>query len=1325
MAEPYDKCACTPAPATTTTTAAPTTTTTTAAPTTTTTTQAPTTTTTTAAPTLPAGYVRILPSQNDVGDQTWTPNSVTIAVGQTIYWDQLVGHSVYQTIDATSITAASGGISGVGQTFQVTFTADMVRNNGAYGGNKFYFRCGPHTTMFLQVAVTGVEVPTTTGAPTTVAPTYGTGYAGYCPAAGYQSSVLGIRYFVDPLPIPPVAQPTRSDATGDYYDIPITEFTTSIHSDLTPVEVRGYGGSYPGPTIVAVQDRQVTINWANNIAAGSTFMSVDTIPAGLSTTRIVTHLHGGDTTAGSDGMPEQSVDVGGVYTTTYLNREGPSTLWYHDHAMGNTRSNVYGGLAGVYLLRSPSEASLDVPTGANEIPLVIQDKQVAKDANGNAYLYYPQAWTMTFYGQVMSVNGKIWPYTVVTPTNYRFRIINASNGRHMHLRFSNPNLRFIVIANDQGYLSAPVTTDAFTLAPAERIDVIINFCGYDGQDILLLNDANTPYPGNANPFSATVGIDPCLQGRIMQFRVRGTSASPCPAQSNTGIATVEKNPVMAVTASQSIKTRELVFSQPPGAHMPMQGVRASDGTITTYMYDDPTTEFVKAGSVETWIVYNLTPESHPVHIHSASMKIVSRRPIDVAAMQNNKQLVYTGNAIAPEAWEAGPKDVIRADPGQALTILVKFTDHKGKFMWHCHILEHEDNHMMRPLVVNDDGSPIDVPVVTTTTSAPTTTTTTAAPTTTTTTVAPTTSSNAYAFVGCYVILEAATGLPGQGSTAYSCGQASYTADPNYKFAVTSINGYCYRTVTPRESSKTANSNCGTDIRGDYTGRLYNGVYYYAVYQFTANAPAIYNPPTTAAPTASSAAYTLLGCYIILESTGGSATYPTAYTCGKYAYGVNPNGKFALTDIANSCYYTAVPRESTKVALSNCAVDANGDYRGRLYGGTYYYAVYQYTANAGPVFNGLPTTTTTAAPSTGSPTTSSNAYTFAGCYTILDSAAALPGQGQTAYTCAQGSFNADQSSKFAVTSISNYCYNTVTPRESTKSANSNCGIDSRGDYTGRLYNGVYYYAVYQFTANAPAVFAGPTTTTTVAPSTSSGAYNLLGCYVILESTGGAYTPYPTAYTCGKRTYGVDPNGKFALTDISNYCYSTAVPRESSKVALSNCAVDANGDYRGRLFGGTYYYAVYQFTANAGAIFNGTPTTRAPTTTTTTTTAPTTTTTRAPTTTTTTVAPTATTTTAAPTTTTTLAPTTTTTTRAPTTTTTTIAPTTTTVAPYQCWTCPAGYKHWWELGMQEPADKCACVATQSVSCWTCPAGWAHWYEVGWMAPTNGDQCQCVRQ
>ncbi len=694
--KPWDRCTCVIPPPGWTMPAA-TTTTTTAAPTTTTTTLAPTTTTTTLAP-LPAGQYRIVPTTSNVGFYIWNPAEITINVGETIVWDSLPSHNVYQTISADSLVAVPNGItSGAnGVMFSQTFTSAMVLENTQYGGNKFFFRCGPHSTMFLTVIVNGVVVPTTTIAPTAAIPTYGTGYAGYCPATGYPSKILGMRYFVDALPIPAIAQKdAASTATLDVYTISATEFQYKIHTDIDAITVRGYNNMYPGPTIIANKGKQVKVNWKNNIPANSNFMKVQTIPAGLTTTRSVTHLHGIETTVASDGMPEYAVESGQTYTATYSNTQSPMMLWYHDHALGITRSNVYAGLAGLYLLKSPSESVMSaLPTGANDIPLVIQDKILATDAQGKPYQYYPTAWSMSNNGQVILVNGKVWPYLQTTPTLYRFRVINASNSRFMYLTFSNPNMKFIVLANDQGYLSAPLVTTAIVLSPAERVDVLINFCGFEGQDILLMNQANAPYPSGVG-YSATIGIDPCLSGRVMQFRVRG-AVQTCKATPTTGLATVEKHPVMAVTTAQAVRTRELVLKMNNG--MPLQGTRAANGVVTTYMYDDPPTETVKAGSVEIWKIYNLTPESHPVHIHTASFRILSRQGFDVAKF-NAGQVVLKGTATNPNGWEAGPKDVARADPNSVLTLLVKFGTNTGRFMWHCHILEHEDMHMMRPLII--------------------------------------------------------------------------------------------------------------------------------------------------------------------------------------------------------------------------------------------------------------------------------------------------------------------------------------------------------------------------------------------------------------------------------------------------------------------------------------------------------------------------------------------------------------------------------------------------------------------------------------------------
>jgi polyvinyl alcohol dehydrogenase (cytochrome) len=648
-------------------------------------------------PPVSSSAVTILPGTSDTGDFNWVPSSVTVNVNDVVHWGELDGHSVYQTISASSLVPVSNGIfsGSAGSDFSFNFTRAAVTTNG--NNPLFYFRCGLHAGMFIQVTVSGI--PTTTAVPTAPQPTSGTGYGGNCPAPGYKSSVLGLRYFVDPLPIPEVALPI-SNSTGDYYTITVNDMLSKIHTDLAPVWVRGYNGQSPGPTIVATSGRSVTVNWVNNISMWSNLLpNVETIPYGLTTTRIVTHLHGGDNDVSSDGLPEQAVDSGLIYTATYMNNQQPGMLWYHDHSMGITRSNVYLGLAGFYIIRSPSlESKMNLPSGTLELPLMIQDKIVAKDSTGQPYLYYPDSWQMQFYGEVMMVNGKIWPYVNVQPARYRLRILNASNGRFLHLRFSNTTVNFNVYGNDQGYMNSVATVPALTLSPSERVDAIVDFCKYKGQMIILQNNANAPYATSTSSNTATSGTDPCLQGRIMMFRVASTGPA-CGAAPSLNLVTAPKNPVMSVTLSQSIYTRDLVLDKSSQDIMPLMGTRDANGNIQMYMYEDPATEIVKAGSVETWRIINMASEAHPVHIHSSQFRILSRQKFDVNIMRTNGSLVFTGAAVTPYTYESGAKDVVTADAGMVTTLLVLFTNHVGTHLWHCHILEHEDMMMMRPLVI--------------------------------------------------------------------------------------------------------------------------------------------------------------------------------------------------------------------------------------------------------------------------------------------------------------------------------------------------------------------------------------------------------------------------------------------------------------------------------------------------------------------------------------------------------------------------------------------------------------------------------------------------
>jgi spore coat protein A len=252
---------------------------------------------------------------------------------------------------------------------------------------------------------------------------------------------IGLTHYVDALPIPALAVPTTGTTGGQAtYDIEMTEFQQQLHRDLPPTTVWGYGGTFPGPTIEAASDTTVTVNWINNLGRTTHILPVDQCPHGPNywqdTARTVVHLHGAHVPARFDGYPEYDFLTGEQDTYIYPNTQLPSTLWYHDHALGITRLNVYMGLAAFYIIRDPFETALGLPAGEFEVPLVIQDRSFNPDGS----LLYPAALQQTFYGDNILVNGMVWPFHNVKQGKYRFRLLNGSNSRVYTLALSNDNM---------------------------------------------------------------------------------------------------------------------------------------------------------------------------------------------------------------------------------------------------------------------------------------------------------------------------------------------------------------------------------------------------------------------------------------------------------------------------------------------------------------------------------------------------------------------------------------------------------------------------------------------------------------------------------------------------------------------------------------------------------------------------------------------------------------------------------------------------------------------------------------------------------------------
>ena len=561
--------------------------------------------------------------------------------------------------------------------------------------------------------------------------------------------------FVNPLPNPldNVLVPDTTTYPGfNYYQVGMRQVRQYLGivdpATGTPLSttVWGYNGFYPGPTFEAYRGKPVKVFYTNNLVnkLGQPLphlLPVDTtVHCGLDVygqnsycrpmVRTVPHLHGGHVPDHSDGHPEAWFSagfgqIGWRWSRTlydYPNDQHAATLWYHDHAMGATRLNVYAGLAGFYLLRDGTESQLQkeglLPMYPYEIPMVIQDRSFY---NTGALAYPNEPWldpdtgkplsldpitgavvpsiVPEFFGDHILVNGKTWPVLEVEPRQYRIRILNGSDARFYNLSWGNRLLgasdyilrppQIWQIGTDGGFLPQPVPISSLLLAPGERADLIVDFSPWylAGKTFYLSNNANTPYPDGDPP-------DPRTTGVIMAIKVTKTLSNIPDTKLPEKLEDIND-----LVPTPGLPAREVLLAEgtdPIGRIQPLLGTSA----LGPLMWDDPITETPRVGTTEVWSVINTTVDAHPVHLHLVEFQILDRTPFDTASYVPGKPetLVLTGPPVPPDPNETGWKDTVRANPGEVTRVIAKF-DLTGFYVWHCHILEHEDHEMMRPLRV--------------------------------------------------------------------------------------------------------------------------------------------------------------------------------------------------------------------------------------------------------------------------------------------------------------------------------------------------------------------------------------------------------------------------------------------------------------------------------------------------------------------------------------------------------------------------------------------------------------------------------------------------
>jgi spore coat protein A, manganese oxidase len=533
------------------------------------------------------------------------------------------------------------------------------------------------------------------------------------------------------LPVPPKAV---KGALSGAYKITVDESTQAMHPKLPAVKVWGYNNGpktsgYLGPTIeVDKNDPNPTkVEFTNNLPTTHLLPVDNNLPRPEGGTergtrpRILTHLHGAFVDGENDGNPYATQDeyetgsvAGATQRVSYPSQPRATMLWYHDHAMAMTRLNVYAGLAGIFLVRDENDTGTEpnpigIPGGRYEVPIVIQDKSFS----GGQFFYSPDDnWIPEFFGDTPVINGAVQPFLTVEPRMYRLRFLNGSQSRFYNLKLD--DVPFYQIGSEGGMFDKPVRMKSIVLLPAERADVIVDFRGLSGKNIELKNRSLPK--GVVSPATPRISS-------LMQFRVRGTANRPGP----TSIPTALPGSKPSLPDSDVVKTRyitleEVLDDDGNPVRLAIDGRYFDDGTDED---DDGVDERPLEGTVEDWLFINISADTHPIHMHLTNFQVMGRTPLDGTRYARDLDRARKGLAgaptllpnntihptdyllgpeVAPEPKEKGWKDTVGANPNQVTRIRQRFdlpadASVPQKYVYHCHILEHEDNDMMRPFEV--------------------------------------------------------------------------------------------------------------------------------------------------------------------------------------------------------------------------------------------------------------------------------------------------------------------------------------------------------------------------------------------------------------------------------------------------------------------------------------------------------------------------------------------------------------------------------------------------------------------------------------------------
>ncbi|MGW4202453.1 O-aminophenol oxidase PhsA [Streptomyces sp. NPDC004726] len=460
----------------------------------------------------------------------------------------------------------------------------------------------------------------------------------------------------------------------------------------------------------------------------------------------VTHLHGAQTGGGNDGWADNSVGFGDAQLAEYPNDHQAVQWWYHDHAMNITRWNVYAGLVGTYLIRDDEEDALGLPSGGRELPLILADRNLDTDDDGrlNGRLLHktsvlvpshPETGkpvTLPFVGPYSTVNGTIWPHLDVDAAWYRFRLVNASNARIYNLVLvdeDNDPVPGVMrqIGSDGGLLPRPVPVDftdgsPLVVAPAERFDLLVDFRRLAGRKLRLVNKGRNQRPGVPDP-ADSVPYPQVMEFRVGRAKVADSFTLPEVLSGSFrrfdhdhvdhGHRLIVLTPPATVGGGGHPEIWEMSEIEDADVTVPAEGViqvQGPDGELRTYRrtsrtFNDGLGITIGEGSYEQWSFLNLGAPVHPMHIHLADFQVLARESYRVSGFDPALGGTRTPVTYDPDrAWpvppnEQGWKDVFRVSSAELVKVMGHFDGAYGRFMYHCHLLEHEDMGMMRPFVV--------------------------------------------------------------------------------------------------------------------------------------------------------------------------------------------------------------------------------------------------------------------------------------------------------------------------------------------------------------------------------------------------------------------------------------------------------------------------------------------------------------------------------------------------------------------------------------------------------------------------------------------------